>query len=101
MDRGKQQEEKDAENEKRGRKLCTLVSAFCQRERDRRERKKDNKRQRALIVLCQRPVRPQTKATWGRQWMDASEVNSHNLQVNTGAYYALNILCPCMHKTHT
>lgn len=61
---------------------CQLsVSEGETKEAERESERKD--RQQALIVLCQRPLRPQTKATRGCQWMDASKVNSHNLQVNT------------------
>lgn len=42
-----------------------LVSAFCQRERERLRKNRKTKRQPALIVLCQRPVRPQTKGDFG------------------------------------
>lgn len=55
----------------------------------------------ALIVLCQRPVRPWTKGDLGTS-MDGRQQGqtAPNPQVNTGTYYTLNTLFECIHETH-
>lgn len=65
--------------------LNAPVSAFCQRGREAVKEKKDRE-----TVSSDSPASAssQTTATyWGGRWMDASKVNSHNLQVNTVTYY--------------
>lgn len=64
-----------------------------------RESERKTKRQQALIVLCQRPVKLQTKATRGRQYR---RQQGHNLPAETVIYNTPSTLCRvCIKHRHT
>lgn len=94
MDRGKQQEEKDAEKERRmkGTAIYSCVSFLSVREREREKKDKETASSNSHVSASSQTP---DQETWGRQWMDASKVNSHNLQVKTVTCHTLNTLCTC------
>lgn len=98
--RFRQQEEKDAEKDRRKGRDSSRVSFLSERERETAKEQKDEETAGSNSPVSASSQTPDQRRLWERQWTDASKVNSHNLQVNTVTYYTHEQHTDTLNKKH-